>query len=110
MPDDRSVTDTAGESTDRRASSTAADHAEERYPGVVEAAQGRDGPLEIRQPRPAVVEQVAGVDDGVNLVGHRVVDHLLEGGEEVLASLRRVVLPVADVGVGRVDNPRHARR
>jgi len=87
-----------------------ADDGEEGDAGVVEPPECVDYTLDVHQPRPAVVKEVAGVDDGVRVVGDRVVDHRLERSQEVLATLRRVVLPVADVRVGRVNDPGHHRR
>jgi hypothetical protein len=85
-----------------------ADHREERHAGVAEARQGLDGADEVRQVGPAVVVEVAGVDHGVDALGHGVVDHALERPQEVPSPLRGVVLPVAEVGVGGVEQARHA--
>ena len=62
---------------------------------------------DIDEPWPAVVKEVASVDHGVDVVLDRVVDHPSEGGQKIASSLRRVILPVAEVGIGGVKHPCH---
>jgi len=84
-----------------------AHHGEKGDPGVGEPAEDGDGPHQVGQLRSSVVKEVARVDDGVDIVVDRVVDDGVERVEEVLASDRRVVLLVPDVGVAGVDHPCH---
>ncbi len=75
--------------------------------GVGEPAENGDGSHEIRQLGPAVVKEVTRVNDRVDVAVDRVVDDGSERVEEVLASDRRVVLLVPDVGVAGVNHPCH---
>jgi hypothetical protein len=84
-----------------------ADHGEEWDVRRVEVAEDADGPQQVDQVGAAVVEQVARVHHRVHVLVDGVTDDLLEGVEEVLPACRLVVLPVTDVGVPRVEQPRH---
>ena len=84
-----------------------ADDGEEGDVGVRKRSEHVDGAEQVGEARLPVVEQVAGVDDRVHLVRDGVVGDAPEGVEEVLPSLRQVVLPVAEVGVARVYHPCH---
>ncbi len=79
-----------------------ADDREKRDIGGVEITEGREGAHQIGEVWPAVVKQIARVDDGVDIHLDGVVDDGLKGREEVRSPLRRVVLLVADVGVASV--------
>jgi len=84
-----------------------ADYRQKRNARPRKIPECRYHPLQVDQPRTPVVEQVPGVDDGVDIVGDRVRYHLLERGEKVPPTLGRVILPVADVRVAGVDHPCH---
>lgn len=86
-----------------------ADDGEEGNIGFLERSQNLDGALQIDQSRPSVVKEIARVDDGVDIVRDGVLGDAPEGGEKVVSSRGRIVLLVPDVGIARVDNPRHCR-
>jgi hypothetical protein len=80
---------------------------EKRDVGVRQRPQHGERAQDVRQRGSAVVKQVAGVNDGVNAVVHRVGGHLPECVEKILASLAPVVLLVPQVCVPSVDDPSH---
>ncbi|ESS07515.1 MAG: hypothetical protein A07HB70_00055 [uncultured archaeon A07HB70] len=85
-----------------------ADDGEKGNSGVAQARECLDGADEVRQVGAAVVVEVAGVDNRRDALVDGVVHHALERRHEVAAALRRVVLPVAEVGVGGVEQASHA--
>jgi hypothetical protein len=85
-----------------------ADDGEEGDIRLVEGLEDVDGPQQIRQARAAVVEEVAGVDDGVDVEVDRVVGDPSERRQKVRPALRPVVLSVSQVGVAGVKHPRHS--
>ena len=86
-----------------------ADDGEEGDRGVPKTGERLDSLNEVRKVRPAVVIEVAGVDDGVHVRLDGIVDHPFERPHKVIPSGRRVVLPVAEVSVRGVEETRHAR-
>ena len=86
------------------------DDGEDGDVGLAQSLQYLDGAHDVAQVRLPVVEQVAGVDHGVDVVGHRVLGDLSEGIEEVLAAGGGVVLAIPEVGVPGVYHPCHLPR
>jgi len=84
-----------------------ADDGEEGNAGVVQRPQHRQRAHDVREGGPAVVEQVAGVNHGVDLRLDGVRGDPPERRQEVLPALWNVVLLVPEVGVAGVDHPRH---
>ena len=79
-----------------------ADDGEEGDARVVERPEDRQRPEDIGECGASVVEQVPGVDDGVHVVLDGVGGDLLESAEEVLATLRTMVLLVAQMRIAGV--------
>jgi hypothetical protein len=87
-----------------------ADHREEGNPVVVETPQNAEHPEQVAEVGAAVVKEVAGVNHRVHVGLDRVVDEVLERRDEIPAPLRRVVLAIADVRVGGVEQAGHVER
>jgi len=84
-----------------------ADDGEEGNIGVRERPENFDGSLQVDQRRPTVVKEVAGVDDRVDIVGDRVLATVRKASRKSCRRRSGELLLVPDVGIARMDNPRH---
>jgi hypothetical protein len=63
--------------------------------------------VDVSQRRATVVKEITRMDDRVALLLDRVLHDAPEGLQEIGASLGRMVLAVADMGVARMEHPCH---